>query len=737
MIEKIGHYSITNPATVYDEEALTALELAGRTAGKVNECVEHFNTLEEETNAHLAQQDAQIPVKVEHAVQDHIDDGSFDEAIDRYAGELQDRLENLIENTPEGSTTMDVEVVDIRYGANGVTYDSAGEAVREQVINPLNPSTWSDKEVTFTYTDTDDVRTFTVNFPTFYILTGEKSVTVASRTLTTEQSKSQSLFRFIYNQSTKEIDMIYHSNTIPTGYVYVGTLHTKYGAFLNGNTHHHKEHALAIAPLILGKSNAFIEFDSTNKYVKIPKDTLMMMNHQKPVFKQITPSDSDVLVSYSELSYTALILYYDLTTETFGVVKYNDALSINQVVIATFRTTGSVSILAPYKWDSKPYNIDINPFTQEIEVDNVNENVKSINHRGDSSEATENTLEAFRISAEKGMKYVECDVRFTSDGVPVLLHDATVDRVSDGTGNISEMTLEQAQQLDFGGEKIATFNEFIALCKGLGLHPYVELKAGTETQIKELVGIVRMYGMRDNVTYISFNSSFLEYVKNTDIRARLGLVVNSIEESTITAVKALKTGKNEVFIDVDSTAVSDDVISMCASANIPVEVWTVNDASYITSMNPYITGVTSDTVHAGDVLRDNDFTGVMTAVPSEFESEEEESSGGGKIYHHHIKIQGNSVEFYCHMYTSNETPFTYETFKNHLFDMDTYKTNCNGVVGQAIYNGIGGFGVVTLTPAMFYIAYIGDFEGNGMAYNRDVDMGTGTPFTLTDTVTEA
>ena len=61
--------------------------------------------------------------------------------------------------------------------------------------------------------------------------------------------------------------------------------------------------------------------------------------------------------------------------------------------------------------------------------------VKGINHRGYATVAPENTLPAYQLSAKKGFRYVETDVLFTSDNVPVLLHDITIDRTSNGTGN--------------------------------------------------------------------------------------------------------------------------------------------------------------------------------------------------------------------------------------------------------------------------------------------------------------
>lgn len=128
MIEKIGHYALTTPGSIYDEEAMTALELAGRTAAKVNECVEEVN---------------KIPATISNDVQQHIEGGTFDRQIDEFTGKITDqvkttemtlgsRLDNLLGSVEEGGTSMDAEVIDMRVGANGKQYTSAGTAVRDQ-----------------------------------------------------------------------------------------------------------------------------------------------------------------------------------------------------------------------------------------------------------------------------------------------------------------------------------------------------------------------------------------------------------------------------------------------------------------------------------------------------------------------------------------------------------------------------------------------------------------------------
>lgn len=235
--------------------------------------------------------------------------------------------------------------------------------------------------------------------------------------------------------------------------------------------------------------------------------------------------------------------------------------------------------------------------------------VKAVAHRGYSTEAPENTLPAYRLAKKNGFNYAECDVSFTSDGVAVLLHDSTIDRTSNGAGSISALTYDTVRAMDFGswkaeaytGTTIPTFEEFIALCRAVGLRPYVELKAGTQAQIESLVDTVTRYGMREETTWISFTASYLSHVKAKDDRARLGLVADAVTADTITAAQGLRTDHNEVFIDC-SGANAAAAVSLCSAAQLPLEVWTVNDEGTIKAMDPYVSGVTSDFLVAGRVL---------------------------------------------------------------------------------------------------------------------------------------
>jgi glycerophosphoryl diester phosphodiesterase len=245
---------------------------------------------------------------------------------------------------------------------------------------------------------------------------------------------------------------------------------------------------------------------------------------------------------------------------------------------------------------------------------NKESKIISVNHRGYSVAAPENTLPAFILSAQKGFSYVECDVSFTKDGVAVLLHDDTIDRTSNGTGSIADLYYKDLIELDFGswfskeyeGTQIPTFIEFIKCCRDYNLHPYIEIKDGgySESQIQQIVDIVYEYGMIRNATFISFNSQFLTWVKNYCDIARIGFIEKTASAAGIATAQSLKTDNNYVFLSTKYTKLTDEVLTLCKDAGLPVEIWLVNDAEYIKTMDTYFTGITSDSLFVDDILSD-------------------------------------------------------------------------------------------------------------------------------------
>ena len=298
-----------------------------------------------------------------------------------------------------------------------------------------------------------------------------------------------------------------------------------------------------------------------------------------------------------------------LTEEQKAQVRNNiDAIGNNSNTFVSY----TQQTLTEEQQKQARLNIGLN----EISSINYDLNVKAINHRGYSYESPENTIPAYIMSKDKGFTYVEGDVAFTKDNVAVLLHDNTIDRTSNGSGKITDFNYQELLQYDFGswfsseyeGVRIPTFKEWILLCKNLGLHPYIELKSSgsyTQAQITQVVNEVAACGMKGKVTYISFNNTFLGYVKNADVSARLGFLTSTLASGNITTAKNLKTTSNEVFLDAKLATLKDSVVDSCISNNIPLEVWTVNTEDEIINMHSYISGVTSDYLVAGRTLYNN------------------------------------------------------------------------------------------------------------------------------------
>lgn len=110
-----------------------------------------------------------------------------------------------------------------------------------------------------------------------------------------------------------------------------------------------------------------------------------------------------------------------------------------------------------------------------------------IGHRGAAGLAPENTLAGLRAAAALGVRHVEVDVRLTTDGAAVLMHDPTLDRTTDGTGRVEDTTLARIGRLDaggwfapaFGGERVPSLSDALRTAAALGLTVNLEIKAET------------------------------------------------------------------------------------------------------------------------------------------------------------------------------------------------------------------------------------------------------------------
>ena len=155
-------------------------------------------------------------------------------------------------------------------------------------------------------------------------------------------------------------------------------------------------------------------------------------------------------------------------------------------------------------------------------------------HRGASYHAPENTLSAFQLARDMGADGIELDVQLSHDGTAVVIHDATVDRTTDGFGAVADLTLAELKELDagswvssdFAGERIPTLTEvFEAVGQDLLLNLELKVMVSEPTGLEEVVvSLIAHYGMKDRVLISSFNPLALQRVRRAHPHIPLALL---------------------------------------------------------------------------------------------------------------------------------------------------------------------------------------------------------------------
>jgi len=193
-----------------------------------------------------------------------------------------------------------------------------------------------------------------------------------------------------------------------------------------------------------------------------------------------------------------------------------------------------------------------------------------VGHRGAAGLEPENTLRSFRRAIELGVDLVECDVRLTADGAPVLLHDETLDRTTDGRGPVAGTTLEALRNLDAGkGERVPTLSEFLALISGrCGAH--LELKAdGTPAVVLE---VVEREGMLESIIFTSGRTERLAEVRQLCGEASFEHIFSDPPPDAIPRALSVCASR----ISVNHNHLTTDFVRAAHDAGLVVVTWTPN-----------------------------------------------------------------------------------------------------------------------------------------------------------------
>jgi glycerophosphoryl diester phosphodiesterase len=219
-----------------------------------------------------------------------------------------------------------------------------------------------------------------------------------------------------------------------------------------------------------------------------------------------------------------------------------------------------------------------------------------ISHRGEHLSHPENTLPAFQAAIDAGADYFELDVRTTSDGRLVLMHDGSVDRTTNGKGKVKELTFDQVRELDagakfdakFAGTRVPTFEEALTLAHGkIGV--YVDSK---DIAPAALVAALEKADMSSNVV-IYGGRGFLKHVQ--ELRPSLKVMP---EADDAAALEKCEAELHPPVVAFDAGDFKDDVIAIAKKAHSDIYVdrlWTAdNPANWQDALDRGAAGIQTD-----------------------------------------------------------------------------------------------------------------------------------------------
>lgn len=240
--------------------------------------------------------------------------------------------------------------------------------------------------------------------------------------------------------------------------------------------------------------------------------------------------------------------------------------------------------------------------------------VEIVAHRGYSEVAPENTVAALELAVQAGADAVEFDLHTAADGTPVLFHDETLERTSNGYGPVASLSLEELRDLDagswfdraFAGEPIPPLAEALEAVGGRIGRVYAEVKSVREPgDARTIVDVVREAGLVERTVFISMDWSALDRIREHDPSALLGYIVDDPRRAADAYARAA--GDARALVDFDCRILLSDppLAVRFADAGIPLATWTVNsvdDAARLFEMG--VTRITTNRVAAMKAWKD-------------------------------------------------------------------------------------------------------------------------------------
>ena len=221
--------------------------------------------------------------------------------------------------------------------------------------------------------------------------------------------------------------------------------------------------------------------------------------------------------------------------------------------------------------------------------------MKIIAHRGSSGNAPENTAASMNMAVESGCDGIETDLQLTKDKKVVVFHDWNVNRTTDGTGNIKDLTFEELSKLDngswfdekFKGERIIKLEELLDIVpEDITLN--LELKSigddfrGLE---EEVIKILNTKKRKNNIIISSFNHKVLENVRKLDKDIKLGILY---EGYLLNLGKYIENLNLDIYsVHPSCNYINQELVDEVHDLGLKLYAWTVNDKETVVRLEEY------------------------------------------------------------------------------------------------------------------------------------------------------
>lgn len=210
-----------------------------------------------------------------------------------------------------------------------------------------------------------------------------------------------------------------------------------------------------------------------------------------------------------------------------------------------------------------------------------------IAHRGFSVMAPENTLVAFGAALQAGADSIEFDLQISADGVPVIFHDETLDRITGTSGKIREKTIDELKQLnagawfteEFAGESIPTLEDAVPAFKLVEKYLYFDVKphtAWSDSEIEQLGKFLVREDLAKKSIITSFNESFLGKFRSKFSEITLGYFLTEFSDFEQQLQKAVTSGNSILSVYYPVILNHPQVVEISQNKGIDFVVWTVD-----------------------------------------------------------------------------------------------------------------------------------------------------------------